>query len=205
MATIYWAGGETRARHYYHDEDDPVNFDIHDWRLLWQGKVFIKRFKRGEFGTIISAKKDVRFIPHLNIADIMRINAKGKDHKQKVFNATLFGSDHAITYCGECMGLGRFDWIARTSRERRPKWREAQCQFERDESIYHVYPGCDTMLLAHTKLNEGDVHCEACNGIGLEVDGRHTIYRGMKGIKKKLYPIEAEDYNDKLKLKGLLK
>lgn len=201
MAIISWSN---KVRHSSY-KNEPYNFDIHDWRLIRYGLVVIEEFKRQEVGVYISAKENIRFIPHLTIPQVMCYNSQGRDFHFEGYHVGYRGYKHALTYCFKCRGAGKFDWIQMTSVAKRFKWGDAPKHFVRDESVYYMYPGFDNYLFARVKLEPGDEYCQECQGLGISLDGRHGLYKGMKGIKHKLFPVDAQEYNDKLKLKGLMK
>lgn len=202
MTTIYWAS----KTHHIKYRNEPYRFDIYNWRILREGRIYITRFKREETGVFISAQHHMRFLPHMTIKEVLHLNEKNdRDVSFEQFHISCKGVKESITYCAKCHGVGKFDWIQRIAPERRLLWKNAPRHFIRDESKYYLYPGFDNYIFAKAKLNPEDTYCEECQGFGILLDARYSIYRGMKGIKQKLYPIKAEDYNDKLKLKGTSK
>ena len=190
MAIIKWLSGNVNTAKFRHE---PVSFDVHDWRMMREGKLFSKMHGREEAGVLISAKEHIRFIPHITISDINDFNCHGRDFTATHYHFGYRSSRMAITYCYECRGVGKFDWVQKTSPARRPKWIDAHKNFERDVNFYHVYPQFDNYVFAKVSLNPGDEHCPKCQGFGIELDGRHRIFRGMIKIKDRLRMIDTKE------------
>jgi len=156
--------------------------------------MYSKQHGREEDGVLISAKEHMRFIPHFTIDHIVDFNNKGRDFKHNQYHFGYRSLDMAITYCYECKGVGKFDWIQQTAPARALQWGEAPKHFTRDERFYYVHPNFSTYLFAKVKLEPGDSYCTFCRGFGIVLDARFKIFRGMIGLRTKLLEIEANNY-----------
>jgi len=186
MAIIIWSGKHTTQKHLRHE---PWSFDIHDWRMIKEGVVYVDHHKRAEVGVLISAKDQIRFMPHMTIKQIMEYNNHGKEIKFEHYHVGYRSKDEAITYCYDCKGIGKFDWIQQAAVARRLKWGDAPKHFVRDETCYYVHPEFDNYLFSKVQLQPGDVYCSLCHGFGIMLDARFNIFKGMVGIKKRLIKV----------------
>jgi len=191
MAILNWVGTHTTKAHYVHE---PVDFDIHDWRALREGKVYSKQHGRRENGLLISAKENIRFVPHFTIKELLNLNKQGRKVKHTQYHFGYRSSDMALTYCHDCRGVGKFDWIQQTSPARHPIYGEAPKHFTRDEDFYYALHNFSSYLFAKVKLEPGDTYCTVCHGFGIELDARFKIFKGMVGIKKRLVKIKSSNY-----------
>jgi len=186
MAIMKWTGCHVKT--LTHSPLEPVYFNIHDWRMMKYGKIYSKMHGREELCVLISAKENVRVMPHITIPELMNYNALGKDFEVNKYH--FRGVKESLLYCWECGGVGKFDWIQQTSPSRRLKWEEAANHFVRDESCYYIYPGLDNYRFARVAIQPGETRCEKCRGFGISLNGRFGAFKGMKDIKKKLIKIE---------------
>lgn len=186
MAIVYWSDKQVTKSLYSHE---PFSFDIHDWRMMKYGNIHSNQHSRSELCTLISAKENIRVIPHIKIHEILEINALGRDHRVNRYHFGYRGATEAITYCFRCKGAGKFDWIQSASSSMRYKWGEAPKYFVRDEQWCYVHPEFDNYVFAKALLEPGDTYCSECNGFGIVLDGRLSVFKGMRGIKKRIVQI----------------
>lgn len=189
MAIVYWYESKERITRSS-PPFEPVNFDIHNWRMMREGPFFVKDYEREEIGVYISSEENIRFIPHATIKELMEYNSAGRDHREEKYHLGVRSSTDYLTYCYDCKGVGKFDWIQKASVAMRYPWGEAPKHFVRDESYYYVYPKYKNYLFAKVLLEPGDTYCPTCQGFGIILDGRMKVFKGMVGIKQRLVRIE---------------
>jgi len=194
MAILHW-NEVTISRGYHHHL---YNFDIYNWRMIRQGRLYIKKFKRDEEGVLISAKEHLRFIPHATISQVLKYNEYPKDFIFDKYHVGYKSSDVAMAYCSTCRGIGKFDWIQLTSPAKKLPYGAAPKNFIRDENASYSYPGNPNYIFAKVKLEIGDVYCDSCHGFGINLDGRFKLFQGMNKIKTLLQPINERDYHGTL-------
>jgi hypothetical protein len=189
MAIIKWLGTHVTTLSF--DSMDWPYFDIHDWRMMKYGKIYSKKHGRDELCVLISAKENIRVIPHTTILELMDYNARGKQFEVTKYHFAYKVSKEGMAYCWRCKGAGKFDWIQKTSPERMLRWGDAPKSFVRDESCHYIYPNFDNYIFARVAIQPGETRCEKCEGFGILLDGRFGALKGMKDIKKKLIKIET--------------
>jgi hypothetical protein len=107
-------------------------------------------------------------------------------------------------WCRRCGGEGKLDWISlamATKRERHYGNTYAKL-FKRDKKRILLYLDSTSSrgyrnghFFASTITKGGETICKHCSGTGLNLDARHSIFRGMGGLRDRLKAFEWDGFN----------
>ena len=169
--------------------NSPFKLDIHDWRMMHQGRVFIKQYKRSVKGVLISVKDYVHMIPYATIPELMDVNTRGRAAVIEHFHINYLGV--GAPFCWNCCGIGKFDWVQRTCAAKRYGPGVAPKYFVRDESCHYAHPEYPNFIFAKVQLAPGEEYCHLCQGFGIMLDARYSIFKRMPKLKKNVVRVEA--------------
>lgn len=170
-------------------DNEPVTFDVHNWRMLKYGLLYSDHHRRSEMGVMVSALEHVRMLPHVNIKDVMEFNSRGREARVNQYHTRYEGT--VFPFCWDCNGAGKFDWVQATCVDKRYPPQDAVKRFVRDERYVYMNPDYDDLVFAKAHLEPGESYCKLCRGFGVMIDGRFKIFKGMAGLRDGLVQVEA--------------
>jgi len=144
-----------------------------NWRFIGQSNVVdhsivinsMQRYKKGLWVLLDNYTRSC-FIYGMTIKEFLEIN---KHRKYPIGNDYCWHSART-TYCQNCNGAGKFDWISRITGPQ--PFDKIRYKYVRDESKFLTFQRNDLLksyIFAPTKIFRGERMCEKCMGTGIHI------------------------------------
>ena len=185
----------TIIKHSIKSEKKTVEVDIHNWRAIMKSRGYCGSPKGGwdSCETAVLVLNERTMMVWLTVNQILEFDRWEANH---VENEVRFSTSGGIApgYCNFCGGAGKLDWVQKAMQpdpNLMGMFTENTNRFDRDLDhflLYDVKGGqlTNQVIFARTLLKDGEYHCMSCNGTGIILDGRLTMFNGMPGIRKRL-------------------
>lgn len=196
----------TRTDNSYGFRDSPGSLDISNWSVIRYDSLSVWQYGSIDGLFVRATEIESWFLPGMKLTDFFEfIHSNEKKLEQFYIRAM----SHHAPECFFCKGSGKIDWISRLTQVRRTKFIRSQdiiCQYSLPKKVqlnyskafekqYIVYP---EIYLSKAKLEPCETWCHECKGTGVQLDGRLTIFKGYKGIKKRVKDYDSKEVHKRV-------
>ena len=176
--------------------------DVYDWRVMQNALMSIAddNYKAIRVCTL------TKTIIIMGMTQQALINLN-KRHRSYISENTVFSEQYSYQPgpCMKCRGAGKLDWVNRITGVPFLSWRERTQMYSRDpdhvlwyepvNAISHPHYSNMETVFSRTTLGKGEVLCNKCHGIGLELDGRLKMFPNMPKMRNRIRVVEANHYD----------